>query len=94
MHWCPDHLTKCPTGLARLARAGTNDWRAFARLCSTRILPRLKPNVDERFLTAALADYRQARQGLDELATGEPGTKPIHPQYVTRIIDELAADER
>src|SRR6266702_3027306 len=31
------------------------------------LLPRLKPNVDERFLTAALADYRKARQGLDEL---------------------------
>jgi hypothetical protein len=37
MHRCPDHLTKRPTGLARLGRAETNDWRAFARLCSMTI---------------------------------------------------------
>jgi pyruvate dehydrogenase (quinone) len=30
---------------------------------------------------------------LDELATGTPGRKPIHPQYLTRVIDELAAPD-
>src|SRR6266481_5735993 len=29
----PDHLTTPPTGSPRLVRAGTNDWRASARLC-------------------------------------------------------------
>jgi pyruvate dehydrogenase (quinone) len=35
--------------------------------------------------------YRKARKDLDELASGTPGRKPIHPQYVARVIDEVAA---
>jgi pyruvate dehydrogenase (quinone) len=46
---------------------------------------------DARHLQRALAHYRKARKGLDELATGEPGKKPIHPQYLTRVVDGLAA---
>jgi len=30
---------------------------------------------------------------LDDLATGEPGRKPIHPQYVAKMLDELAAKD-
>src|SRR6185295_15974045 len=37
--------------------------------------------------------YQKARKGLDELATGETGRKPIHPQYVARMLDELAAPD-
>ena len=37
--------------------------------------------------------YSEARKGLDDLATGEPGQKPIHPQYVARVLDELAAED-
>ena len=33
----------------------------------------------------------QVTQGLDELAIGDSGNKPIHPQYVARVIDELAS---
>ena len=54
------------------------------------LLPRLEQNDDERHLRTALEDYRKTRQGLDDLATGEPGSEPIHPQYVARVIDELA----
>jgi pyruvate dehydrogenase (quinone) len=46
---------------------------------------------DGKHLQRALAHYRKARKGLDELATGEPGKKPIHPQYLTRVVDGLAA---
>jgi pyruvate dehydrogenase (quinone) len=28
---------------------------------------------------------------LDELATGEAGHTPIHPQYVAKVLDEVAA---
>jgi len=28
--------------------------------------------------------------GLDELATDGQGRKPIHPQYLARVLDELA----
>jgi len=37
--------------------------------------------------------YKRARKELDELATDESGKKPIHPQYVVRVLDELAADD-
>jgi pyruvate dehydrogenase (quinone) len=57
------------------------------------LLPQLKGNKDDSHLSAALKDYSQARKGLDELATGESGEKPIHPQYVAKVIDELAAED-
>jgi pyruvate dehydrogenase (quinone) len=57
------------------------------------ILPHLKVNADDGHLNASTEHYRATREGLDELAVGEPGSKPIHPQYVARVIDELAADD-
>jgi len=57
------------------------------------LLPRLQQHRDDRHLKAARTHYQQARKGLDELATGEPGRAGSHPQYVARVIDELAADD-
>ena len=57
------------------------------------LLPRLQEHRDDRHLKAARAHYQHARKGLDELATGEPGRAGSHPQYVARVIDELAADD-
>ena len=57
------------------------------------LLPQLNPNDDDRHLKASLEHYRKTRKGLDDLATGEPGRKPIHPQFVTRVVDELAASD-
>ena len=57
------------------------------------LLPKLDQNQDDRHLKASIEHYRKARQGLDELAIGEPGRKPIHPQFVTRALDELAAED-
>jgi len=53
--------------------------------------PRLTPKTDGAHLAEAVKHYQSARQGLDDLATGEPGRKPIHPQYVARVLDEVAA---
>jgi pyruvate dehydrogenase (quinone) len=55
--------------------------------------PKLESKSDDKHLRDALEHYRQSRQGLDELATGEPGRKPIHPQYVTKMVNEVAADD-
>ena len=55
------------------------------------LLPQLTPKTDRDHLDDAVKHYQSARQGLDDLATGEPGRKPIHPQYVARVLDELAA---
>jgi len=57
------------------------------------LLPKLVQNESDEHLKASLEHYRKARKGLDELATGEPGKKPIHPQYVARVLDKLAAND-
>jgi pyruvate dehydrogenase (quinone) len=56
------------------------------------LLPRLEPKTDDAFLTKSLANYTSAREGLDDLATSTPG-KPIHPQYLTKLLSEHAADD-
>jgi pyruvate dehydrogenase (quinone) len=57
------------------------------------LLPKLNQNDNDKHLQASLAHYKNARQGLDELATDGSGKKPIHPQYVVRTLDELAASD-
>ncbi len=57
------------------------------------LLPKLEQNRDDHHLNESLEHYRKTRSGLDELATGDSGKKPIHPQYVARVLDQLAADD-
>jgi pyruvate dehydrogenase (quinone) len=57
------------------------------------LLPRLSVKADRAHLDDALAHYRTAREGLDDLAAGHPGHKPIHPQFVARLLSDLAADD-
>lgn len=57
------------------------------------LLPRLNQKQDDKHLGDSLRHYQAARQGLDDLASGEPGRKPIHPQYVAKVLDEVAADD-
>jgi pyruvate dehydrogenase (quinone) len=54
------------------------------------LLPKLVDDKDDGHLKASVEHYRKARKGLDELATGNPADKHIHPQYVVRVLDELA----
>ena len=56
------------------------------------LLPRVIQKKDRSYLDACLSHYRDARKSLDDLATGRPGQRPIHPQYVARILDEVASD--
>lgn len=53
------------------------------------LLPRLDDKADRRHLDRCLHHYADARKSLDDLATG--GRPPIHPQYVAKVIDELAS---
>jgi len=57
------------------------------------LLPKLEQHRDDTHLKAARKHYLQARKELDELASGEPGRAGSHPQYVARVIDELAAED-
>ncbi len=55
--------------------------------------PLLQLKDDRTHLDRALKHYAKARKGLDDLATGKKGGGPIHPQYLTRIISEMAATD-
>jgi pyruvate dehydrogenase (quinone) len=57
------------------------------------LLPNLTVKTDRTYLDGSLALYRKARTGLDDLARGTPGNKPIHPQYLARVLSEAAADD-
>jgi pyruvate dehydrogenase (quinone) len=57
------------------------------------LLPKLVQNQYQQHLEDSLEHYRKTRNGLDDLATGNSNKGPIHPQYVARVLDELAADD-
>jgi len=57
------------------------------------VLPAIKEKADSSHLSGALIDYRKARKDLDALAESGPNSNIIHPQYVTRLISDLAADD-
>ena len=57
------------------------------------LLPRLKTKTTRGHLDEAVAQYKKARHGLDDLAKGTPGQKPVHPQYLTRVVSEAASDD-
>ena len=57
------------------------------------LLPSITEKVDSSHLDAALAHYKKAREGLDKLAEPKEGSKIIHPQYVTQLVSELAAED-
>ena len=44
-------------------------------------------------LQDSVKHYRKVRKELDDRAVGEPGKAPIHPQYLTKSISELAAED-
>ena len=60
---------------------------------ATALTPLIAADRDEAFLTKARDHYAKARKGLDDLATPRDGGKPLHPQYVARVIDSVAADD-
>ena len=57
------------------------------------LLPLLKVKTERRHLDSAIAHYKKAREGLDALAQGTPGRKPIHPQYLAKVISDQAAED-
>lgn len=57
------------------------------------LLPRLTRKTDRSFLETSLKHYEKARQGLDDLAQPSKANRPIHPQYVARLLSELADDD-
>jgi len=57
------------------------------------LLPNLIEKTDSAHLDIALADYRKAREELDSLAESRPTSEIIHPQYLARLVSDLAEDD-
>ena len=57
------------------------------------VLPLIDEKKDGVHLQRFIDNYQDVRKGLDELAVGRPGHKPMHPQYVAKVVDELAAED-
>jgi pyruvate dehydrogenase (quinone) len=57
------------------------------------LLPRLQQKSDQTFLDKALRHYSAARKELDDQTVGHAGRKPIHPQYLTRMLSDAAATD-
>jgi pyruvate dehydrogenase (quinone) len=57
------------------------------------LLPRLRQKSDRSFLDQALRHYQDSRKELDELAVGRAGHSPIHPQYLTKLLSDAAAED-
>jgi len=57
------------------------------------LLPKLEQNQHQQHLKDSLEHYRKARKGLDDLAAGNSNKRPIHPQYVASVLNQLAAED-
>lgn len=57
------------------------------------LLPDIVEKADRRHLDSALDDYANARKDLDALAENGPKSTIIHPQYLARLVSELADDD-
>jgi pyruvate dehydrogenase (quinone) len=75
---------RCPLDLGLLG-----DVKATLQL----LMPALTEKTKHAHLDDALAHYGKARRDLDALAVSEPDSTVIHPQYVTRLVSELADDD-
>ncbi len=57
------------------------------------LLPLLERKTDRSHLDLARKHYVKTRAKLDELASPTRKGQPLHPQYVARVVDRLAADD-
>lgn len=57
------------------------------------LMPLLEVTIKEEHLNKSVNHYKRARKGLDDLAVGEPGLTPMHPQYVAKVLDEVASND-
>jgi len=54
------------------------------------LLPLIDQEPDDTHLTQARHHYELTRKGLDDLASGKSGRRPIHPQQIAKAISDLA----
>lgn len=57
------------------------------------LLPLIERKAKRTHLSASLKHYAKSRAKLDDLASPAKDGQPIHPQFVGRLVDELAAPD-
>jgi len=57
------------------------------------LMDRLENKQDRKHLDRMLKNYREAREDLNELAEGKAGSHLIHPQYLTKVLNEIADED-
>ena len=57
------------------------------------LIPLLTGSHPTKHLEDSLRHYRKTREKLDDLAVPAGRKKPLHPQYVARVLDRLAAED-
>ncbi|MBF4616091.1 ubiquinone-dependent pyruvate dehydrogenase [Curtobacterium sp. VKM Ac-1376] len=57
------------------------------------LIPLLTGSHPTKHLEDSLKHYRKTREKLDDLAVPAGRHKPLHPQYVARVLDRLAAED-
>lgn len=56
------------------------------------LLPLVKKKTDRSHLDRCVAHYHKSRQALDKHATDKADKSPIYPEYLSHMINKLAAD--
>jgi pyruvate dehydrogenase (quinone) len=57
------------------------------------LLPLLNQKTETQHLETHIHDYTKVCERLEDLAQPDNNRTPIHPQYVARLIDQLAAED-
>jgi pyruvate dehydrogenase (quinone) len=57
------------------------------------LLPLLDDHTNRKHLDSSLKHYARTRKDLDDLADNDRNREPIHPQYVARLVSELASED-
>jgi pyruvate dehydrogenase (quinone) len=57
------------------------------------LLPAIPTKTERKHLDRSLAHYAKTRASLDEFAVNDHDREPIHPEYVARLANELAAPD-
>ncbi|MFD2175867.1 ubiquinone-dependent pyruvate dehydrogenase [Rhodobacter lacus] len=57
------------------------------------LAPKIAPGRSRSFLEKARAHYAEARRKLDDLAKPRAAGQPLHPQYVSKVVNDVAAED-
>ncbi len=57
------------------------------------LLDELNEKTDSSFLEESLKNYRDSLKELEELAVESTDDRPLHPQYLTKMISDLASED-